>query len=243
MLDFEYLKKLALKFQTRQENIVREYLQHLFLSFLYKLKGSENLFFKGGSALRILYQSPRFSEDLDFSSKNFLFRKKIESIFLEVLSQIEKENIKIDLKEAKFTSGGYLGILSYNFLDFKGEIFFEVSLRKREKVKGKIQTIVGEYLPAYLIFSLSPQQLVKEKISALLERGKPRDYYDIYFIFRHPELRKFLNRKDLKRIKEKLKKEKVNFKKELEILLPISHHPILKNFKERLLQEIEKYLL
>ncbi len=72
MLDSEYLKKLALKFQTRQENIVREYLQHLFLSFLYKLKGSENLFFKVGSALRILYQNPRFSEDLDFSGKNFL---------------------------------------------------------------------------------------------------------------------------------------------------------------------------
>lgn len=48
MLDFEYLKKLAIKFQTRQENIVREYLQHLFLSFLYKLKGAENLFLKVG---------------------------------------------------------------------------------------------------------------------------------------------------------------------------------------------------
>jgi len=244
MLDSEYLKKLALKFQTRQENIVREYLQHLFLFFLYKSKESENVFFKGGSALRIIYQSPRFSEDLDFSGKNFLFRrKKIESIFLEVLSQIEKENIKIELKEAKFTSGGYLGILSYNFLDFKGEIFFEVSLRKKEKPKGETQTIVGEYLPAYLIFSLSPQQLVKEKISALLERGKPRDYYDLYFILRHPELKKFLSKEDLEGAKEKLKKEKINFKRELEILLPISHHPILKNFKERISQEIEKYLL
>jgi len=51
MLDVEYLKKLALKFQTREENVAREYLQHLFLSFLYKIKGSENIFFKGGSAL------------------------------------------------------------------------------------------------------------------------------------------------------------------------------------------------
>ncbi len=93
------------------------------------------------------------------------FLEKKESIFLEVLSQIEKENIKIDLKEAKFTSGGYLGILSYHLLDFKGEIFFEVSLRKKEKPKGEVQTIVGEYLPAYLIFSLSPQQLEKKNFS------------------------------------------------------------------------------
>jgi len=240
MLDVEYLKKLALKFQTREENVAREYLQHLFLSFLYKIKGSENIFFKGGSALRIIYHSPRFSEDLDFSSKDFLLRKEIESIFLEVLSQIEKENIKIELKETKFTSGGYLGILGYNFSGFKGEIFFEVSLRRKE-LKGEVQTIVGEYLPAYLIFSLSPCQLVKEKISALLERSKPRDYYDLYFILRHPELKKFLNKKELEKIKERLKKEKINFKRELEMLLPISHHPILKNFKQRLLQEIEKY--
>jgi len=240
MLDVEYLKKLALKFQTREENVAREYLQHLFLSSLYKIKGSENIFFKGGSALRIIYHSPRFSEDLDFSSKNFLLKKEIESIFLEVLSQIEKENIKIELKETKFTSGGYLGILGYNFSGFKGEIFFEVSLRRKE-LKGEAQTIVGEYLPAYLIFSLNPCQLVKEKVSALLERSKPRDYYDLYFILRHPELKKFLNKKELEKIKERLKKEKINFKRELEMLLPISHHPILKNFKQKLLQEIEKY--
>ena len=47
----------------------------------------------------------------------------------------------------------------------------------------------------------------------------------------------------LERAKEKLKKEKINFKRELEVFLPTNHHPILKNFKEKLSQEIEKYLL
>ena len=41
-------------------------------------------------------------------------------------------------------------------------------------------------------------------------------------------------------IKEILLKEKINFKKELEILLPVSHHLLLNNFKETLLKEIEK---
>jgi hypothetical protein len=34
----------------------------------------------------------------------------------------------------------------------------------------------------------------------------------------------------------------MNFKSELEILLPISHHAILKDFKQSLIKEIDKYL-
>ena len=48
-------------------NIVREYFQNVFLAKLYTLSEAEKMLFKGGTALRILYGSPRFSEDLDFS--------------------------------------------------------------------------------------------------------------------------------------------------------------------------------
>ena len=43
----------------------------IFLSYLYQEPGSEKLLFKGGTALRIVFKSPRFSEDLDFSGFNF----------------------------------------------------------------------------------------------------------------------------------------------------------------------------
>lgn len=53
-------------------------------------------------------------------------------------------------------------------------------------------------------------------------------------------MNKYLDFKKIKTIKEILLKEKINFKKELEILLPVSHHLLLNNFKETLLKEIEK---
>ena len=67
MIEAKILKQFSDRFQTTMDNTVREYLQHLFLSFLYQEKKSEALLFKGGTALRLVWRSPRFSEDLDFT--------------------------------------------------------------------------------------------------------------------------------------------------------------------------------
>jgi predicted nucleotidyltransferase component of viral defense system len=119
-------------------------------------------------------------------------------------------------------------------------MFFEVSFRKK-KLKKEITTIISEYLPPYILIQLSPEEIVREKIIALFKREKPRDYYDFYFILKHPVLRKFLKKSDLLRVKESLQKKEINVKKELGVLLPLTHHQVLKNFKKNLLFEIEKY--
>lgn len=117
MIDFETIKNLARRDQTRIDNIIREYIQHLFLSSLYRQKEANYFYFKGGTALKIIYQSPRFSEDLDFSFKNHLNKTKLENVFINALSEISQENINIELKEAKGTSNGYLGIISYTLFE------------------------------------------------------------------------------------------------------------------------------
>lgn len=48
-------------------NILREYLQACSLRSLHESRAFERLSFVGGTALRFLYDLPRFSEDLDFS--------------------------------------------------------------------------------------------------------------------------------------------------------------------------------
>ena len=52
---------------SRRLNILREYLQSLVLRSLHESEAFRCLAFVGGTALRFLYQLPRFSEDLDFS--------------------------------------------------------------------------------------------------------------------------------------------------------------------------------
>ena len=80
MLSRDNLEKFTKLQQTSVQNVVREYCQHLFLSFLYQNSGSEKLLFKGGTALRIILKSPRFSEDLDFTGVNVTHRE-IEEVF------------------------------------------------------------------------------------------------------------------------------------------------------------------
>ncbi len=50
-------------------NKLREYLHHVILRELFEQNALDELVFHGGTALRILYDLRRFSEDLDFHLK------------------------------------------------------------------------------------------------------------------------------------------------------------------------------
>jgi len=241
MLSLENLKEFTKKFQTIEKNIVREYIQHLFLSSLYKFPKAEKLLFKGGTALRIIYGSPRFSEDLDFTGENIHGYKLVDELFLNTLSEIEKQGIKTDFKEAKLTTGGYLGIIHYEIYNFVEDMKFEISLRKSKKITKEITTIINDYVPHYTILHLSSEEIVKEKMTALLDRKKPRDYYDLYFFLRHSALHKFMEKTLLKQVLDNLEKEKIDFKEELSVLLPVSHQMILRDFQSNLIREIKKF--
>ena len=82
--------------------------------------------------------------------------------------------------------------------------------------------------------------LARGKIAALLDRGKPRDWYDFYFILRHHELRRYVRSSEVARAREALEKTDINFKS-VSVLLPQSHHVILKDFKRNLARELGAY--
>jgi len=63
--------------------------------------------------------------------------------------------------------------------------------------------------------SLSSKEIVREKILTLLEREKPRDFYDLYYILRHPILRKRVSKNLFLKIKDKLTNTEINFKKRI----------------------------
>ena len=110
------------------------------------------------------------------------------------------------------------------------------------KLAREITTIINDYAPHYIIVPLSKAEIIRGKTMALLKRKKPRDYYELYFFLRHPELHKFVEKARLKEVLENLEKERINFKKELSVLLPISHQMILKNFKSNLIKEIKRFV-
>jgi len=236
MLDKKTIDDLSIKYQTNKLNIVREYTQNLFLKIFYSKKQSENFLFKGGTALRVIYQSPRFSEDLDFSGK--VNGKVYEKIIEEVIYEIKLNGIDVDIVESKKTSGGWLSSFIFKIYDFNFRILNEISYRKKN-LNGDLILITNDFFSSYKMFILDPKLIVKEKIEALIERRKSRDIFDFYFILRNQTLRKFFDYKDKERIIEVLKKVNQNdLKNELKNFLPFSYQKILNNLIDKILMEI-----
>lgn len=240
MITQEQIRTLTLKYQTIELNVRREYFQHLFLSYFYQQPHAKRVFFKGGTALRLIYNSPRFSEDLDFSAKRITI-KDLEQALVDTLNEIEKENINVVIQEAKTTSGGYLTHIVFEAKGFQPVVIeLEVSFRNT-KLNGDVTTVNGNFIPPYNVFYLSSEQLIDEKIQALLYRKKPRDFYDLYYILRSnllPAKKKAVLPKTLKA----LRTTKINFEKELKQFLPKTHWIIIRNFKQTLEREMQRFI-
>ena len=244
MIEKTQVQKLAGNWQTTIDNVAREYFQQLFLSRLYQENGSDGLLFKGGTALRIIWHSPRFSEDLDFTGVNITV-KGIETLIEGALAKIEMEGIQTGIIESKSTSGGYLAIFQFETNEYKSRIQIEVSLRPGKKGSGEAALIQSDLVVPYTLIHLKEEVLIAENIQACLTRGKSRDFYDLYFILRGRMAFKeaFIQDKQLKaKILKVVKSGKLDFKLELKAFLPVNQHIIIKGFPKILVAEIERNL-
>lgn len=83
-------------------NKVREFLQVLILKIIYERGYFAELAFEGGTALRIIYNTRRFSEDLDFSlivEKKWNFSKLSSDLQHEI--ELRDLNFEVKVKQSK----------------------------------------------------------------------------------------------------------------------------------------------
>jgi hypothetical protein len=100
--------------------------------------------------------------------------------------------------------------------------------------------LTPDLVPAYTLTQLPDQLLVEEKLKALLSRGKPRDFFDLYFMLRkglvQPEAMSHL-----RRAKDALLASKIDFGKDLTPFLPRAYALIVKDFRKTLLDELASH--
>lgn len=240
MLTRDRLLLIQNKLQTTNLNVLREYAQHLFLASLYRTKQAPLILFKGGTAYRIAYKSPRFSEDLDFSAGDITTRE-IEKAIFTVIEDLANEGLNCEIEESKETTGGYLARLYVPFSKGKTPIDIQISQRKKMGKDYDVFDIQNEYLPTYQALLLPAHEMMEEKVQAALTRSKPRDFYDIYFLLKNGLLDYEL-RNQLSKVKEILINKKVKFADELSLFLPKSMKQVADSFPKALLSELEKFL-
>lgn len=239
MIPIDTLEKLAVKQRVGRIHVFREYCQHVALSVMYKHELSRHLLFKAGTALRFAYQSPRYSEDLDFSMFD-LSRRYLEDVLLDLSGDLNTQNLACNIEEAKETSGGYFAAIAIALYGETVHISIQASQRKKNGRKPDLQLIASEFIPPYILYLLPKQELVEEKIQAALTRAKPRDFFDVYYLLRRGDIPATL-RSALAPLPDSIKKKRVDFR-ELTNFLPKSMSPLIADFSAIFTAEVRTFI-
>ena len=142
------------------------------LSLIFKDKELGNVLgFKGGTALMLFHNLPRFSTDLDF---NLLDINKLDIVYAKV-RQILLRFGTID-DEAKKQFGPIL-VLNYG----KGERMLKVEISTRQYDNHyEMRTLAGTDIRVLRI-----SDMFAHKLCAMRERLSPRDVFDVWFFLEH----------------------------------------------------------
>ena len=109
------------------EQIVREEYEMIILKQLFESDLGRLFVFKGGTALRLAYGSPRFSQDLDFSVLENFSKEKLDSLLKEIANRNDALKI-MDLTQKYYTYFGLFQIKE-GFMNQAFSIKFEASIR------------------------------------------------------------------------------------------------------------------
>lgn len=250
MISQNELKKLTKKHKIHETIIAREFVQISFLKELYAESFSKKIFFKGGTAIRLLFGGQRFSEDLDFTvmldekeflHKIMLFFKKLEKLY------------PFNFKERK-TLTGKTFLLAADIPFLKNNIFVKLDFSLRENVLQPTKNILETDYPVIMqsfIHSLSLDEILAEKIRAVLKRKKHRDLYDLWILQElgaemdieliNEKLDYYHEKFKVEELKERLKLfSKDGFIKDLRPFVPINEREKLGELFEFVLAYLEK---
>ena len=172
-----------------KRNILREYLQYKILEIIFNSRLAPKLSFIGGTALRIVHENTRFSEDLDFDNFN-LDESDFIKLSKEIVSGLQMEGYSAETRNVlKRAFRCYIRL---------PEILFDQNLSnlKSEKILIQVDTephgfsytpdpVFLNKIDIFTQIAVAPADiLLAQKIYALLnrKRAKGRDFYDVIFL-------------------------------------------------------------
>jgi predicted nucleotidyltransferase component of viral defense system len=163
--------------------------QDIIVKELYKV--FDDAVLHGGTALWRCYNGNRFSEDIDVYIKRDL--KKINQLF----DNFQSAGFIIEKK--KIGENSIYSDLNFDRTVVKFEALFI------RKIKGFLKEYVAVDGNLITIYTLTPEELIIEKINTYLKRLKIRDLYDIYFLLRYIKMDEII-RKSLSKLVDNFKK-------------------------------------
>ena len=182
MMTLSQTTELAGFFRIDRFTVFREYLQLVFLSYLYRQRQTDKVYFKGGTAIHLLFDSPRFSEDLDFST--VLPAADIDRLIKETETEMRREFPEARISLWHKGEQGTRFRLIYKSVDFKYPMAIRIDVSFEKPLKLQVSPLVTKFPMTFfpVVSHLAAEEILAEKIRALLARGKGRDVFDLWFL-------------------------------------------------------------
>jgi predicted nucleotidyltransferase component of viral defense system len=169
--------------------LLREYLQYKILALIFSSDFATKFAFLGGTCLRIVHQTNRFSEDLDFDNFD-LSPQDFEQLAQVIKQGLEREGLQIEMEQVY--RGAYHCYIRFpNLLHQTG-----LSGHREAKILIQLDTEPQNFdfkpqnylLNKFDVFgnirTTPVDLLLSQKIAAFCQRKQPkgRDIYDITFL-------------------------------------------------------------
>lgn len=172
--------------QRNPRAVLVEYLQYEILDSLFKQKGSEHLSFIGGTAIRIVYGSARFSEDLDFDNFGLSFAE-FDELLQKVVSDMQNKGFVLEFRLVE--KGAYHCYVKFpELLQLSGlpskqgeKILIRVDAVRKEKYFEPNRFLLDSFDVRRNILVNSIDIILAQKIITIIQRKreKGRDIYDV----------------------------------------------------------------
>lgn len=251
MLSKEQAQYFSKRLKIDLFTIYREYLQLLFLKYFYSQKETEQVFLKGGTALRFLFDSFRFSEDLDFTS--LIKEKKIKEIINKTLSDLEKEIPNLSFKEEETIANSFTGRVFQELEEFKFPLTIRLDFSLREEpYQTTLSLIESEFPigPYPQVAHLKAEEMLAEKIRAILTRKRGRDIFDLWFLLSkkvsidwnlvNKKMALYNRKTDLEELIERIESlSQKEIEEDLTKFLPLSHRNLVGKIKNLALEKLK----
>lgn len=183
------IKEKARFYSVPGSTIERDYAQNWLLKHLSNI----NMVFKGGTGIRKTYfENYRFSDDLDFTLRENITTVEMRNLIKDVVIHAKSEsginfldNVEINEVENGFVGKIYLQILRTSGAPLKIKLDFTEKERERILLPLENKKVFHPYSDdcQFQINTYSLEEIMAEKIRSLFQRTRPRDLYDVWYLY------------------------------------------------------------
>ena len=222
-MEKEFALNLSSQIGIDVQQVIREEAELVFLKGLFESKIADALVFKGGTALRLIYNSPRFSEDLDFSlTSSVSFRD-----FKALITKIIKSDSRFTLKDLAAKYYTHLAEIRVKEAWQNLALSLKIEISKRpERIKASDITNLLAKSPATNLMVTARvytfEKILEDKLRMLSERKMPRDIFDFWYICQ--KTGKLFNKKQFGYKKGRIRQELRKF-------LPRNLYPVIEELE------------